>query len=162
MSHISQATEELSEATPPQSVTLQLADDIDISRGDILVKADEPQPHQEQDLRLDVCWFNEQPLLPRTKYIVRQTTFETLGIVRTINYRRNINTLEKEPGVTQVKMNDIAEITIHTAQPLVFDDYRLNRITGSVIFIDPDTNETVGAGMIKTDTIWKGNNSYVI
>lgn len=162
VSHISQATEELSEATPPQSVTLQLADDIDISRGDILVKADEPQPHQEQDLRLDVCWFNEQPLLPRTKYIVRQTTFETLGIVRTINYRRNINTLEKEPGVAQVKMNDIAEITIHTAQPLVFDDYRLNRITGSVIFIDPDTNETVGAGMIKTDTIWKGNNSYVI
>ena len=162
VSHISQATEELSEATPPQSVTLQLADDIDISRGDILVKADEPQPHQEQDLRLDVCWFNEQPLLPRTKYIVRQTTFETLGIVRTINYRRNINTLEKEPGVAQVKMNDIAEITIHTAQPLVFDDYRLNRITGSVIFIDPDTNETVGAGMIKTDTIWNGHNSYVI
>lgn len=162
VSHISQATEELSEATPPQSVTLQLADDIDISRGDILVKADEPQPHQEQDLRLDVCWFNEQPLLPRTKYIVRQATFETLGIVRTINYRRNINTLEKEPGVAQVKMNDIAEITIHTAQPLVFDDYRLNRITGSVIFIDPDTNETVGAGMIETDTIWKGNNSYVI
>lgn len=93
---------------------------------------------------------------------MRQATFETLGIVRTINYRRNINTLEKEPGVAQVKMNDIAEITIHTAQPLVFDDYRLNRITGSVIFIDPDTNETVGAGMIKTDTIWKGNNSYVI
>lgn len=162
VSHISQATEELSEATPPQSITLQLTDDIDISRGDILVKADEPQPHQEQDLRLDVCWFNEQPLLPRAKYIVRQTTSETLGIVRTINYRRNINTLEKDSGVSQVKMNDIAEITIHTAQPLVFDDYRLNRITGSVIFIDPDTNETVGAGMIKTDTIWKEHNSYVI
>ena len=162
VSHISQATEELSEATPPQSITLQLTDDIDISRGDILVKADEPQPHQEQDLRLDVCWFNEQPLLPRAKYIVRQTTSETLGIVRTINYRRNINTLEKDSGVSQVKMNDIAEITIHTAQPLVFDDYRLNRITGSVIFIDPDTNETVGAGMIKNDTIWKEHNSYVI
>ena len=75
---------------------------------------------------------------------------------------RNINTLEKEPGVSQIKMNDIAEITIHTAQPLVFDDYRLNHITGSVIFIDPDTNETVGAGMIKTETIWNGHNSYVI
>ena len=162
VSHITQAADELSEATPPQSITLQLADDIDISRGDILVKTDEPQPHQEQDLRLDVCWFNEQPLLPRTKYIVRQTTSETLAVVRTINYRRNINTLEKEPGVSQIKMNDIAEITIHTAQPLVFDDYRLNHITGSVIFIDPDTNETVGAGMIKTDTIWNGHNSYVI
>lgn len=59
-------------------------------------------------------------------------------------------------------MNDIAEITIHTAQPLAFDDYRLNRVTGSVIFIDPDTNETVGAGMIKTETIWNKHNSYVI
>lgn len=162
VSHITQAADELSEATPPQSITLQLADDIDISRGDILVKTDEPQPHQQQDLRLDVCWFNEQPLLPHTKYIVRQTTSETLAVVRTINYRRNINTLEKEPGVSQIKMNDIAEITIHTAQPLVFDDYRLNHITGSVIFIDPDTNETVGAGMIKTETIWNGHNSYVI
>ena len=162
VSHITQAANELSEATPPQSITLQLADDIDISRGDILVKTDEPQPHQEQDLCLNVCWFNEQPLLPRTKYIVRQTTSETLAVVRTINYRRNINTLEKEPGVAQIKMNDIAEITIHTAQPLVFDDYRLNHITGSVIFIDPDTNETVGAGMIKTETIWNGHNSYVI
>ena len=162
VSHITQTADELSEATPPQSITLQLADDIDISRGDILVKTNEPQPDQEQDLRLDVCWFNEQPLLPRTKYIVRQTTSETLAVVRTINYRRNINTLEKEPGVSQIKMNDIAEITIHTAQPLVFDDYRLNHITGSVIFIDPDTNETVGAGMIKTDTVWKEHNSYVI
>lgn len=162
VTHITQATDELSEATPPESITLQLANDIDISRGDILVKADEPQPHQAQDLRLDVCWFNEQPLLPRSKYIVRQTTSETLGIVRTINYRRNINTLEKETGVAQLKMNDIAEISIHTAQPLTFDDYRLNRITGSVIFIDPDTNETVGAGMIKTETIWNEHNSYVI
>ena len=162
VTHITQATEELTVATPPQSVTIQLANDIDISRGDILVKTDEPQPYQEQDLTLDVCWFNEQPLRPRAKYIVRQTTNETLGIVRTINYRRNINTLEKEPGVAEIKMNDIAEITIHTAQPLAFDDYRLNRITGSVIFIDPDTNETVGAGMIKTETIWNKHNSYVI
>lgn len=162
VTHITQATEELIVATPPQSVTIQLANDIDISRGDILVKTDEPQPYQEQDLTLDVCWFNEQPLRPRAKYIVRQTTNETLGIVRTINYRRNINTLEKEPGIAEIKMNDIAEITIHTAQPLAFDDYRLNRITGSVIFIDPDTNETVGAGMIKTENIWNKHNSYVI
>ena len=162
VSHITQATEELTEAAPPQSITLQLTDNIHISRGDIIVKTSEPQPYHEQDLRLDVCWFNEQPLQPRSKYIVRQTTRDTLAVVRTINYRRNINTLEKEPGVAQVKMNDIAEVTIHTAQPLVFDDYRLNRITGSVIFIDPDTNETVGAGMIKTETVWKEHNSYVI
>ena len=162
VTHITQAADELTEATPPQSITLQLADDIDISRGNIIVKSDEPQPHLEQDVRLDVCWFNEQPLQPRSRYIVRQTTGETIAIVRTINYRRNINTLEKEPGVAQLRMNDIAEISIHTAQYLTFDDYRQNRITGSVIFIDPDTNETVGAGMIKTDTIWKEHNSYVI
>ena len=162
VTHITQAADELTEATPPQSITLQLADDIDISRGNILVKSDEPQPHLEQDVRLDVCWFNEQPLQPRSRYIVRQTTCETIAFVRTINYRRNINTLEKEPGVAQLRMNDIAEISIHTAQYLTFDDYRQNRITGSVIFIDPDTNETVGAGMIKTEAIWKEHNSYVI
>ena len=162
VTHITQAATELTEAFPPESVTIQLTDDIDISRGDIIVKANEPQPHQEQDLTLDVCWFNERPLQPRAKYIVRQTTSESLGIVRTINYRRNINTLEKEPGVAQLKMNDIAEITIHTAQPLTFDDYRQNKITGSVIFIDPDTNETVGAGLIKTEDIWNEHNSYVI
>lgn len=162
VTHITQAADELTEATPPQSITLQLADDIDISRGNLLVKSDEPQPHLEQDVRLDVCWFNEQPLQPRSRYIVRQTTSETIAIVRTINYRRNINTLEKEPGVAQLRMNDIAEISIHTAQYLTFDDYRQNRITGSVIFIDPDTNETVGAGMIKTEAIWKEHNSYVI
>lgn len=162
VTHITQATEELPEAYPPESVTIQLADDIDISRSDLLVKADEPQPHQEQDITLDVCWFNERPLQPRDKYLIRQTSSESLAIVRTINYRRNINTLEKEPGVSEVKMNDIAEVTIHTAQPLVFDDYRLNRITGSVIFINADTNETVGAGLIKTESIWKEHNSYVI
>ena len=162
VTHITHAKEELTEAIPPQSITLQLADDIDISRGDLIVKADEPQPKQEQDIILDVCWFNAQPLQPRTKYLIRQTTSETLGMVRTINYRRNINTLEREPGVAQVKMNDIAEVTIRTAQPLVFDSYQQNKVTGSVIFIDPDTNETVGAGMIKTQSEWNEHNSYVI
>lgn len=149
VTHITQATEELTEAFPPESITLQLADDIDISRGDLLVKADEKQPSQEQDITLDVCWFNEQPLQTRGKYIVRQTTSDSLAIVRSINYRRDINTLEKDPDVSEIRMNDIAEVTIHTAQPLVFDSYQQNRVTGSVIFIDPDTNETVGAGMIK-------------
>ena len=151
VTHISQADEELTVANPPQSVTIRLADDIDISRGDILVKADEPQPHLEQDLTLDVCWFNERPMQPRAKYIVRQTTGETVAVVRAINYRRNINTLEKEHGVAQLQMNDIAEVCIYTAQPLTFDGYRQNRVTGSVIFIDQDTNETVGAGMIKSE-----------
>lgn len=141
--------QKLDEATAPLSVTLLLNDDIDISRGDTIVKSDEKQPQVEQDITLNVCWFNERPLRARNKYIIRQTTFETPGIVRSINYRRNINTLEKEEGVDALNMNDIAEVTVHTANPLVFDKYTENRVTGSLIFIDPDTNETVGAGMIK-------------
>ena len=141
--------EHLEEAYAPMSVTLTLNDDIDISRGDTLVKADEKQPSIEQDITLDVCWFNERPAAVRNKYAIRQATFETQGLIRSINYRRNINTLEKEEGVSELKMNDIAEITIHTANPLVFDKYTENKVTGSLIFIDPDTNETVGAGLIK-------------
>ncbi len=143
------AAKRLDEAGSPQSITIQLNDDIDVSRGDTIVKADELQPQVDQDITMDVCWFNEVPLQPRKKYIIRQTTFETPGIVRSINYRRNINTLEKEENIAELKMNDIAEVTIHTANPLVFDRYIENRIMGSLIFIDPDTNETVGAGMIK-------------
>ena len=143
------AGESLDEAYAPESVTIRLNDDIDISRGDTLVKADEKQPQVEQDVTLDVCWLNQTPAQIRKKYIIRQATFETQGMIRSINFRRNINTLEKEQNVSELAMNDIAEITIHTAQPLVFDAYDENKVTGSLIIIDPDTNETVGAGMIK-------------
>lgn len=149
INYVEKGLQKLDEASAPLSVTLQLNDDIDISRGDIIVKSDEKQPQIQQDVTMNICWFNERPALVRNKYIIRTTTFETLGIIRSINYRRNINTLAKEEGVTELKMNDIAEISIHTANPLVFDKYTENRITGSLIFIDPDTNETVGAGMIK-------------
>lgn len=145
---LSQAEDELGEVFAPLSVTIQLDDEIDISRGDMLVRADEPQPTISQDVTMDVCWFNEQPMQLRKKYVIRQSTFETVGLVRGINFRRNISTLEKETGIAELKMNDIAEISVHTASPLVFDAYRHNRTTGSLIFIDPDTNETVGAGMI--------------
>lgn len=143
------AGESLDEAYAPESVTIRLNDEIDISRGDTLVKADEKQPQVEQDVTLDVCWLNQTPAQIRKKYIIRQATFETQGMIRSINFRRNINTLEKEQNVSELAMNDIAEITIHTAQPLVFDAYDENKVTGSLIIIDPDTNETVGAGMIK-------------
>lgn len=139
----------LNEAFSPESVTILLNDDIDISRGDTLVKTNEKQPQTGQDMIMNVCWFNERPAQVQNKYIIRQTTSESLGIIRGINYRRNINTLEKENGINQLDMNDIAEITVHTANPLVFDKYAENKVTGSLIFIDPDTNETVGAGMIK-------------
>ena len=162
VTHITQAETELTEASFPESVTIQLSDDIDISRGDLIVLSDQRQPQTAQDFHIDVCWFNERPLLPRGRYIVRQATSETLGIVRTINYRRNINTLEREPGVSQLQMNDIADITLHTANPLIFDSYQENKVTGSLIFIDPDTNETVGAGIIKTEKEWNEHSTYMI
>ncbi len=139
----------LEEAFSPESVTILLEDDVDISRGDTLVKAGEKQPQIEQDITMNVCWFNERPAQVGNRYMIRQLTSESLAVIRNINYRRNINTLEKEESVSELKMNDIAEVTVHTAYPLVFDKYAENKVTGSLIFIDPDTNETVGAGMIK-------------
>lgn len=133
-----------------ESITIELNDDIDISRGDILVRADQQQPKISGDITMSICWFNERPLVARNKYVIRQATGESIGIVRSIKFRRNINTLEKEPCVSEIKMNDIAEVEIHTANELVFDAYSENHTTGSVIFIDPDTNETVGAGMIES------------
>lgn len=143
---ITQATTELQEAYAPLSVTLQLADDIDISRGDILVAG--KQPTVSNEVKLRVCWFSQDPLHVRNRYTVAQSVSESLGIIKSIDYRVNVNTLEKEQNVSELKMNDIAEITIKTANPLIFDPYQQNHVTGSVIFIDQDTNETVGVGMI--------------
>lgn len=146
---IREAEKTFEEASAPQSVQIRLNDEIDISRGNVIVKSDERQPQVTQDVVADVCWFNENPLQTRTRYILRQATNETVALVRSINYRTNINTLEKETGVTSLAMNDIAEIEIHTAQPIVVDLYSQNRVTGSFILIDEATNETIGAAMVK-------------
>ncbi len=107
------------------SVTLTLNDDIDISRGDTLVKADEKQPSIEQDITLDVCWFNERPAAVRNKYVIRQATFETTGLDSQHQLSPQHQYLGKGRGSNrELKMNDIAEITIHTANPLVFDPYQ--------------------------------------
>ncbi len=142
------ADKEAEEAFAPESVTVCLADDIDISRGDLLVHSDEPQPAVSQDVAMMVCWLREEPLQLGKRYIVRQATAETVGVVKEIEYRVDINSLERIPSVKRLEVNDIARIRIRTAMPLVFDAYARNRTTGSLIFIDPDTNDTVGAGMI--------------
>jgi sulfate adenylyltransferase subunit 1 len=145
---VSQADQVLEKAVSPLSVTLQLSDDIDISRGDTIVRADEAEPFMSQDITLVACWFNEVPLQLRKKYIIKQSTAESQAIVKEIHYRVNINTLEKDTDIPDLKMNDIAEITIRTAVPLVYDAYSQNHVMGSLVFVDPDTNETVGGGMI--------------
>ena len=145
---LNQGEKELPEVFTPDWITIQLEDDIDISRGDLLAGVKGVQPQVSQDITMDICWFNENPLMLNNRYIIRQATAETIGIIKKINYKVNINTLEHEQGITSLNMNDIASITIKTANPLVFDLYQHNRITGSLIFIDQHTFETVGAGMI--------------
>lgn len=139
--------EPLQEAFAPQSVSITLEDDIDISRGDMLV-TEENEPQASQDLEVMLCWFNERKLMPRGKYALKHTSADVKCMITNIDYKMNISTLEKEEENKEVGMNDIAKVTIRTTKPLFFDSYRDNRITGSLILVDEGTNETVAAGMI--------------
>jgi len=133
----------------PQSVSITLEDEIDISRGDMLVKkANGTAPQNSQDIEVMICWFNERKLMPRGKYVVRHTSADARCMVTDIQYKMNINTLEKDEDDKEVNMNDIARVKLRTTKPLFFDSYNRNRITGSIILIDEGTNETVAAGMI--------------
>ncbi len=138
---------ELDEAYAPMSVTLRLEDEIDISRGDMIV-AENNMPKVDQDLDVMVCWLNEKPMQLNGKYAIKHTTNDARCIIKEIKYKMNINTLHKIEDDKVIGLNDIARISIRTTKPLFFDSYRRNRGTGSVIIIDEMTNETVGAGMI--------------
>jgi len=148
---INEGSDELNEAFTPQSVTIQLDSNLAINRGDMLVKLNVKYPKYSSIISLHVCWLNVRPLNIGGKYIVRHTTDETLAIITDIRYKVNINTLENILDEKTVFMNDIAHITIKTQKPLKYDDYSENRITGSLVLIDKDTFETVGAGMIVSD-----------
>ncbi len=137
----------LEEAFAPQSVVVTLEDEIDISRGDMLVKSSD-LPKTTQDLDLMVCWFNERKIVPRGKYVIRHTSAEARCMVTNIQYKMNINTLEQMDDDKEVNMNDIAKVSVRVTKPLHVDPYTTNRITGSVILIEEGTNETVAAGMI--------------
>ena len=130
-----------------ESVTLRLEDDIDISRGNMIVGR-ENQPQTSQDVDLMICWFNERPLVPNGKYAVKHTTRDVRCIIKGVSYKMDINSLEKNTADKEIKMNDIGRIQIKTTMPLHYDSYKRNRITGSLILIDEATNETVAAGMI--------------
>lgn len=142
---------ELETAVSPESVDITLSDDIDICRGDVIVAVDGKQPHMEQEVLLNVCWFRNSPMQQGKKYVIRHATQQTLGIIKEIEYKIDINTREKEYGVDKLIMNDIARVRIKTADPLIFDYYKDNRTMGSLIFIEEGTNDTVGAGMIVPD-----------
>jgi len=138
----------LSEASAGDSVSITLEDQIDIGRGDLIVR-DDKLPQSGQDISLMICWFNEKPLKAGGRYLVRLNTNEIECIVKTINYRMNIDSLERDYENITINMNDIANINIRTSKPFFFDAYRKNNITGSLIFIDPGTKKTVAAGMIQ-------------
>jgi sulfate adenylyltransferase subunit 1 len=138
---------QLEAAHAPMSVTLTLEDEIDISRGDMIAPSDD-QPTVSQDVELMVCWLHERKLQLNGKYALKHTTRDVRCIVKSIQYKINVNTLERIEDDKSVGLNDIARITLRTTQPLFFDPYRLNRATGSLILIDEATHETVGAGMI--------------
>ena len=138
---------ELEEAYPPMSVALTLEDDIDISRGDIIAKPDN-QPEVSQDVDLMICWLNKKALQVGGKYAIKHTINDVRCVVKEVKYKMDINTLHRMEDDREIGMNDIGRIQLRTTKPVLFDSYKQNRTTGSLILIDEFTNETVGAGMI--------------
>ena len=137
----------LDEAFPPLSVTLRLADDIDISRGDLICGVAD-RPSLERELTADVCWMADAPMRPRGRYLIKHAAHTVAAIVDDLVDRVDVHTLDREPAPGELGLNDIGRVRLRTARPVAFDDYRRNRATGGFIVIDEATNETVGAGMI--------------
>lgn len=138
---------ELEEAFAPQSVSITLEDDIDISRGDMIVKSNN-QPTTSQEFDAMICWLNNDSAKPRAKYTVKHTSNDQKAMIKDISYKIDINTFERNEDDKSINMNDICKVKIRTTKPLMFDSYRSNRVTGSIILVDDATNETVAAGMI--------------
>ncbi|MBL4561212.1 MAG: sulfate adenylyltransferase subunit CysN [Labilibaculum sp.] len=134
-------------AFTPQSVTVSLSDDIDLSRGDMIVDANNV-PNVGREFKAMLCWMNERAMMPRGKYTIKHTTNETRCMIGDIHFKVNIDTLNEDTDDKLVGLNDIACVSFKAAKPLFFDSYKKNRLTGSFILIDEGTNETVAAGMI--------------
>ena len=138
---------EINQAFAPMSVCITLEDDVDISRGDMLVR-EHNQPFVGQELDLMICWMNSKKLLVKGKYTIRHTSQNARCIIQEIRYKIDINTLHRIEDKKEIGLNDIGRIAIKTTKPLFYDKYSRNRNTGSIIIVDEATNETVGAGMI--------------
>ena len=139
---------EIDKAITPQSIMIQLEDEFDLDRGDMIVRSNN-KPESIQDVDIMLCWFDsEQALKMKGKYAIRHTSKEVRGIVKEILYKMDINTLHSDLEDKNIEMNDIARVKLRLTKPIFVDQYRKNRITGSIILIDESTNNTVGAGMI--------------
>lgn len=137
----------LDEATTPMSVVLHLATDVDISRGDLIVRSDS-QPISSQTVEGMLCWMDSEEFTVGNKYVLQVGTFRTRCSVREIAYQLNVNTYEQIEGVQQLRLNDLAKVVLRTAQPISFDPYTTNRASGGAILIDETSNVTVGALML--------------
>lgn len=137
----------LEEAFAPMSISMTLEDDIDISRGDMIVRSNN-KPEASQDIEVMLCWLNNSPAKPRSKYTIKHTSNDQKAMIKEVVYKIDINTLERINDDVELKMNDISKVKIRTTKPLMIDSYRENRTTGSIILVDDATNETVAAGMI--------------
>ncbi len=135
------------EAFPPMSVSICLEDDIDVSRGDMIVKNNN-QPEVSQNIDVLICWMSARSPRPGAKYYLKSTSREVMGIIKEVVYKIDINTMQRLDQDNDIKMNDMARVRMRTTRPLIFDEYRKNRITGSLILIDESNNETVAAGTI--------------
>jgi sulfate adenylyltransferase subunit 1 len=138
---------QLEEAFAPMSISLTLEDDIDISRGDMIVRSNN-KPEASQDIEAMLCWLNNESAKPSAKYTIKHTSNDQKAMIKEVIYKYNINTLERINDDKELVMNDICKVKIRTTKPLMIDSYRGNRITGSIILVDDATNETVAAGMI--------------
>ncbi|MEU7632202.1 adenylyl-sulfate kinase [Nocardia sp. NPDC049220] len=138
----------VAEAFPPQAVTIQLTDELDISRGDLICRPNN-RPCAARDLDAMVCWFAaDAQLTPGAIYTIRHTTRAATAEIRTLDYRLDVNTLHRDEDAESLSLNEIGRVQLRTRRPLLFDPYRRNRATGSFILVDDATNNTVGAGMI--------------
>jgi len=136
------------EAMPPMSVTIRLADDLDVSRGDMICRPHN-RPSESQDVDAMLCWFSERATLqPGAKYALKHTSKWARALVKDLHYRLDVNALHRDESAVSLGLNEIGRVTLRTTQPLFFDDYRRNRATGSFILVDETTNDTLAAGMI--------------
>ena len=140
---------ELSEAYPPMSVTIRLADDLDVSRGDMICR---PQnaPKPSQDIDAMICWMSPEPMRPRQKLAIKHTTRAGRAMIKNLQYRLDVNTLHRDLDAEELGLNEVARVQLRTTVPLLCDPYEKNRRTGSFVLIDEATGVTVGAGMINT------------
>ncbi len=142
------AGKEVEEVFAPQAAVIHLQHDIDVSRGDIIVKTDN-QPRVENELEVLICWMDSKPLIPGNKYLLQVNSKTVRSVIKNIEYKLDVNSLKKEPSPEKVGLNDIVKATLKTASPIAFDSYAALRTSGGAILIDETSNVTVGACMIQ-------------